>query len=189
MIGQVLSHVISELNDYLLVRSQVEERAVACSLFDLDGNVNQKARDKVVVSLVNVTEDRTYRSVETLEKRSDGTAEQVKPPVKVNLYLLLIANMNDYQEALKALDQVMSFFQHRPSFAYASMPGLDEPDGRLVFELSSMSMEQVNHLWGALGGKYMPSVVYKAGIVNLRDRQPEAEIPPVEEIATAGEGR
>lgn len=186
MIKEAFAHVVSELNGYFNVRSQIPDRAVAGSLFNLQGKVNQQVNDKVVMSLVNVEEDRTYRSVETFEKRPDGTSEQVKPPIKVNLYVLFVANLSDYEEAVKAVDQVMSFFQHRPAFDYASIAELADREGRMVFELHSLSFEQVNHLWGALGAKYMPSVLYKVGVVDIRDRQLEAEVPPVQEIDTAG---
>ncbi len=186
MIDQAFAHVVAELNGYFNVRSQVPDRVVADSLFDLQGMVNPEVNDKVVMSLVNVEEDRTYHSVETFEPRPDGVAEQVRPPIKVNLYLLFVANLGNYGEAVKGLDLVMSFFQHRPAFDYASIPALADRKGRMLFELHSMSFEQVNHLWGALGGKYMPSVLYKVGLVDVRDRQLEAEVPPVEEIVTNG---
>ncbi len=186
MIDQALAHVVAELNGYFNVRSQIPDRAVAGSLFNLQGNVNPEVNDKVVVSLVNVEEDRTYHSVETFETRPDGVSEQVRPPVKVNLYLLFVANLGVYSEAVKAVDQVISFFQHRPAFDYASIPALAGRRGRMLFELHTMSFEQVNHLWGALGSKYMPSVMYKVGLVDIRDRQLEAEVPPVEEIVTSG---
>ncbi len=184
MIHQAFSHVLSELNDYFLVRAKISGGAVAGSLFTLEGGVNDEAKEKVVMSLVNVAEDGTYRAVETLEPRPDGVAERVKPPVKVNLYVLFVANMSKQPEAWKAVDRVICFFQHRPAFDYASIKDLAGHTGRMVFELCSLSFEQVNHLWGALGGKYLPSVVYKVGIVDLRDRQLEAEVPPVEEIET-----
>ena len=37
-------------------------------------------------------------------------------------------------------------------------------------------------MWGALGAKYMPSVMYRLAIVTVRDEQIEAEVPAVEEI-------
>ena len=188
MIDRVVSHLVGELNDYFSVRSQTPDRAEAASLFDLQGSLDPSKVNKVVMSLVNVQQDKTYRSVETFETRSDGTAERVQPPVMVNLYLLFIANFSDYDEAMKAIAQVMSFFQHRPTFPYASIPALAALEGRLSVELTSMSLEQVNHLWGALGSKYMPSVLYKVGLFDLRDRQVEAEVAPIEEIMTTVEG-
>ena len=45
-----------------------------------------------------------------------------------------------------------------------------------------MTFEQQNHLWGALGAKYMPSVMYRLALVAVRDEQIEAEVLPVQEI-------
>lgn len=187
MIDFVFNYLVSELNDHFNVRSQTPDRAEAGSLFDLDGNLDPQKKNKVLATLVNVAEERTYRSVETVEKRPDGTGEIVRPPLKVCLYVLFVANFADYEEAMKALGQVMGFFHNRPSFHFASIPGLTGSSGRMTFELHSMSFEQINHLWGALGSKYMPSVLYKAGLVDVRDRQVEAERAPVTEIATTAE--
>ena len=187
MIHHVLTHVVSELNDYFNVRVQVADRALAASLFSLNGEANNAATDKVVVSIVNVEEDRTYHSVDAFEKRDDGSAERVLPPVRVNLYLLFIANMNDYEEAVKAVGHVVSFFQHRPSFDFASISELADLEGRFSAELHTMTFEQINHLWGVLGGKYLPSVVYKLGLFDVRDRQVEAELPPVTQVEVTAE--
>ncbi len=185
MIEHVVDYLVTELNDYFNLRLQIADRVVAGPLFNLDGAVNTPTKDKVAVILVNLEEDRTYRSVETLEKRPDGASEKIRPPVKANLYLLFVANLNDYDEAMKSLALVVSFFQHRPAADYPAVSGLTELEGRMTFELHSMTFEQINHLWGAMGGKYMPSVLYKVGIVDLRDRQIEAEVPPVEDLVIA----
>ena len=36
-----------------------------------------------------------------------------------------------------------------------------------VVDLFSLNFEQVNHLWSTLGGKYMPSVLYKIRQVTI----------------------
>lgn len=184
MIHHAISHVTSELNAYLQTRSGLssESRIVAASLFDLDGNVNGEAKGKIVLSVVNVEEDRVYRNVDIFARKPDGTSELVKPEVKINLYALFVANMSSYDEALKGLAHVISFFQGRSTFDYAEIPALSARQGRIAFELFSMTFEQQNHLWGAIGAKYMPSVMYKLGIVDVLDEQIEAEVPPVEEV-------
>ncbi len=184
MIQAAVEYIVSELNDYMNLRSPslTLERVVAASLFDLDGNAEEDSKEKVVLSLVNVQEDRVYRSVDIHRQREDGVSESVKPEVRVDLYLLFVANFGDYGEALKAIGHIISFFQHRSSIDYSTIPELMQQRGRLAFELHSMTFEQQNHLWGALGAKYMPSVMYKLGIVGLRDEQIEAEIRPIEEI-------
>ncbi|RPI25048.1 MAG: DUF4255 domain-containing protein [Acidobacteria bacterium] len=184
MIDQAIEYVVSELNAYLNVRSPAidRDRLVAGSLYKSDGNVNTETQNKIVLCVVNIEQDPVYRSVETYQRRGEGPAVRVRPEVKVNLYALFVANLGKYQEALKALSHIIAFFQNRSSFDYSHIPALADRRGRVVFEIFSLTFEQVNHLWGALGAKYMPSVMYKVGIVDIVDAQIQAEIPPVEGI-------
>jgi hypothetical protein len=182
MIHVAVAQVVAELNAYLNLRSPglTQERVVAGSLFDLTGSLSAKTRDRLVVSVVNVEENRVYHSVETYQTRADGMNERVKPKVRLNVYLLFVGNLDKYDEALKAISHAIGFFQHRNVFAVSG----NGDSSRVVFELYSMTFEQQNHLWAAIGAKYMPSVMYRAGIVDIRDTQIEAEVPPVEEIVT-----
>ncbi len=184
MIHQAVQYIVTELSAYLNLRSPslATDRVVLDSLFDISGNPNGAASEKVVLSLVNIQQDPVYQSVELYEKRADGKAERTKPEVRVNLFLLFVANISDYEESLKALEHVISFFQARHVFDYSVIPALSEQRGRMVFELYSMTFEQQNHLWGSLGSKYQPSVMYKVGLVGIRDRQMEAEVRPVEQV-------
>jgi hypothetical protein len=184
MIHLAVAQAIDELNAYLNLRSPglTQERVVAGSLFDLAGVPNAKTRDRVVASVVNVEEDRVYHSLDTYRTRADGMNERVKPKVRVNVYLLFVGNLDKYDEALKAISNVIGFFQNRNVFVVSGNGA--EDSSRVVFELYSLTFEQQNHLWASLGAKYMPSIIYKAGIVDIRDTQVEAEVPPVEEIAT-----
>lgn len=182
MIHLAVAQVVDELNAYLNLRSpgMPPERVVAGSLFDLAGQPNAGTKDRLAVSVVNVEENHVYHSLDTYRARADGTAERVKPKVRVNVYVLFVSNLAKYDEALKALSNVIAFFQYRNTFV-VSGNGAEEAS-RVVFELYSLTFEQQNHLWAALGAKYMPSVVYKAGIVDIRDARVEAEVRPVEEI-------
>jgi hypothetical protein len=179
-----IAQVVGELNAYLNLRSPGlnDTRVVAGSLFDLQGQPNGATKNKVVVAVVNVERNDIYRSVETYRTRADGTHEQVRPSVRVNAYVLFVANLDDYQEALKALSFVIAFFQNRFTFDVSAN---GDGTSHVVFELHSLTFEQQNHLWASLGAKYMPSVVYKAAILDIRDAQVEAEVPPVEEISTS----
>lgn len=190
MIDLVLSHLIAELNDYLYVVSLPEtatpdarKRVVGASLYKPDDTWNDDTRDKIVASVVNVQEERVYHSVNTFKRRDDGTSELVRPEIKVNLFVHFVANIADYPESMRALSRVIAFFQHRNRFEYRSISELSEMGGHFTVELFSLTFEQQNHLWGSLGSKYMPSVMFKVGILDIRDEQVLAEIPPVEEIS------
>lgn len=184
MIHLAVSRVVAELNQYLNLRApaQPPERVVADSLFDLDGDAKEEAKEKVVASLVNVEQDRVYRPVDPFERAGDGTAQYIRPEVNVNLFLLFIANYSNYEEALKAIAHVIGFFQRRSVFSIADPDWDPDAEARVSFELFTLSFEQQNHLWGAIGAKFMPCVMYKAGLLKVRDTQVEADVAPVEEI-------
>ncbi len=185
MIGKIADHVVSELNTYFgLLASAQTDQVAAGSLFDLDGTPNAKVKDKLVFSLVNIEQDRTYHSLDVYKKNGRNDIEITKPELKVNLFFLLIANHGNYQEALKSISRAIAFFQHRHSFDIDPMLPTTSSGRKnhIVVEMISMSFEQQNHLWGMLGGKYMPSVMFKAGIADIRDERVEGEVAPVEEV-------
>jgi len=39
---------------------------------------------------------------------------------------------------------------------------------KLTFDMVNMNFEQLNNLWGVLGGSYFPSVVYKVRLVKVQ---------------------
>ena len=184
MIHSAVKYIVGELKTYLNIRSGFLSQVplVAGSLFNVNQEVDDRTKNKIVLTLVNVQEDRVYRSVDVFKRRSDGTSEIVQPEVKVNLFILFVANFDAYDEALKSLAQVIAFFQHRHVFDFSQIPDLSDRAGKMTFELFTPTFEQQNHLWGALGAKYMPSVAYKVGIFDIRDEQISEEVPGVEEI-------
>jgi len=181
VINDAVQHIITELNRYLNLRSASlsSDRIVQGNLLTQGGDVTMEANDKVVMSLVNVEEERLFRTVDHNQLQDDGSYAKIRPEMRLNLYLLFIANLTDYDEALKALSHIISFFQHRSYFEYADIPALSSMQGRLIFDLHSLTFEEQNHLWGALGAKYLPSVMYKMRVILLRDEQIEAEMPAV----------
>jgi len=185
VIDAAVARVVTEVNAYLNLRSpgMPENRVVSGTLFDLHGTPNTATRNRIAVQIVNVEKNHVYRDIETYRQRGDGVHERVNPGVRVNAYVLFVANLDNYPEALKAISLVIAFFQNRFTFDIASN---GDAISHIVFDLYSMTFEEQNHLWASLGAKYMPSVVYKAAILDIRDTQVGAEVPPVEEISTEG---
>ncbi|MBA4057146.1 MAG: DUF4255 domain-containing protein, partial [Marivirga sp.] len=97
-----------------------------------------------------------------------------------------------YLDALERLSLVIRFFQGRNTFTVATSSGpidittLDEEilNLRITAELYTLTFEQVNHLWGTLGGKQMPFVMYKLRLVEIKDPKIVREVPLIEEIET-----
>lgn len=183
MIGKIAEHVAQELNAYFsLLSSSTEEHVTVGSLFDLTGGHSSDIQNKLLVTLTNVEQDKTYHSLNIHKKTQNGNSQIIKPEIKVNLYFLFIANFTNYNESLKNISRVISFFQHRNSFDISTNKAFPNNTAHISFELCSQSFEQQNHVWGMLGGKYIPSVMYKAGILDIQDERVEAEVMPVTEV-------
>jgi hypothetical protein len=172
MIHVAVEHIINELNAYLSVKISESSKAVQNTLLKQDGTPQNNIEDKIVVSLVNVEEERIAKDPNTFKKRVDGTLEVINPEIKLNLYLLFVAYApSDYNEALKMISYVIGFFQKKNIFTGSNAPGLDPRIANMNMELFTLNFEQQNHLWGSLGAKYLPSVLYKLRIIPVADEE------------------
>ena len=193
MISQALTLIITQLNHYIPSPvANVDEVVLGnIALNELPGQ--DEIKDKVVISLVNVEEESTLKNTLTYRKAMDKVS-YTEPPVHLNLYLLFAAHYPEaYKTALIRLSEVIRFFQSRKTFSIPKAQPLSEvldltdPDTLelyLTLELYTMTFEQINHLWGALGGKQMPFVLYKARLVTIQDRKVTGEGRLIEEIRT-----
>jgi Pvc16 N-terminal domain len=120
----------------------------------------------------------------------DGRIIYENRPVHLYLYLLFSANNPVYSTALTQLSRVIEFFQGQNVFTIRNSPDLagvslsaDALAGlRIVLELQSLTFEQVNYLWGSLGGKQVPFVLYRARLIALTAGDIASSGPPIEEI-------
>jgi hypothetical protein len=129
---------------------------------------------RVVLSLVNITEDHALKNGphHHLER---GRVVYRNRPVNLYLFLLFSANNPVYSTALKQLGSIIEYFQGRNVFTIRNSPDLTEVshpaeslgDLRIIVELQSLTFEQVNHLWGSLGGKAVPFVLYRARLISV----------------------
>jgi len=108
----------------------------------------------------------------------------LEPELKLNLHLLFAANFKVYDQALKYISHVLTYFQSHPSFTSVEYPPLDTWIEKLTTELQSLSYEQLNQVWAFIGGKQLPSVIYKVRMVSLQAMVPTLIQPPITEINT-----
>jgi hypothetical protein len=153
-------------------------------------NSNVDLERKVILSLVNIEEEAALKNAGPLY-RNVKTLNYVNPPIYLNLYLLITAHYEKYEDALTRLSNVIQFFQGKNSFSLKNSPPNDmllNPDTyediQLHLEMFSLSFEQLNHLWGSLGGKQWPSVLYKVRLVKITENRITAQGPLIEEIQT-----
>lgn len=150
--------------------------------------------NKIVITLVNIEEESTLKNQSALRRPFTNTAAYQNPPVYLNLYVLFTCTYtgNRYRSAaLTALSYIIRFVQSRNSFSVSSSPAT-LPDGDLsqddllnlkfTLELYTLTFEQINHLWGSLGGRQMPFAMYKLRLVAVTERNTFKQVPLIEEI-------
>lgn len=158
-----------------------------------DGYMNHR----IVLSLVNIMEEVTLKNTSAYTKLNDRF-ELSNPPVYLNLFLLFTANSTSkgseseshYLNGLTRLSQIITFFQSKNVFSVQYSPtsnvlqDSELQDLRVNLDLYSMTFEQINHLWGTLGGKQVPFVMYKAGILPVSRDQKTGRGAYIQEIGS-----
>jgi hypothetical protein len=148
-------------------------------------------QSKVLITLVNIEEEKTLKNDSFYIRRNDPqNGEQIEkrnPTLHVNLYIL-ISCADKYTNALTWIDKVIEYLQGKYVFAAETAdPNDGYPDKveKIILDLFSLNFEQINHLWGILGGKYVPSVLYKMRLLPIQYGRTE-KVGRVEEINATG---
>ena len=180
MINSAISLIVYQLNSY--VRGLDDESVVMGNIAFIESDSNAASaplENRVVVTLVNLEEESAFKNISSTTRSVNGGVQYTNPPVYLNLYLLFTANFPaNYDLAVQSISDVIKFFQQKRVFRLKNSPSIEIPDTpdpefsaiELYLNLYTMTFEQINHLWGALGGKQMPFVMYKARLVELEDR-------------------
>lgn len=188
MIHESLKFLGEEVNKYLNLKitnpTPTVARLVVSNISlssDTTADILPDIKDKAVLSLINVEEDRIAKQQENYT-RTDLSTIYKNPPLYLNLYVLFSMNRRNYDDSLKLLGAIVQFFQHQYVFTPITHPGLDSRIQRIVVDLHNMSFEQTNHMWSILGGKYFPSVMYKVRQVTMDENATISESGFIKEI-------
>ncbi|MBR9997748.1 MAG: DUF4255 domain-containing protein [Cyclobacteriaceae bacterium] len=186
MISKSLIFIEDQVNLYFqgLLGPSTQKYAVLGNIARIiDGNENNEDEDSsgVIISLVNIEEDRISKNPDGIYRQVDKVIKS-NPEILVNLYVLFSANTSDYITALNRISSVIQCFQSNNFFTSDSFPSLVKEIEKLHLELYTMNFEQINHLWSTLGGKYLPSVLYKVKLVTIADHANQIEGGLITEI-------
>lgn len=189
MIDQALDFLCRQVNNYLTIKLDPPPSGDAIILYNVSqltdgsGGANgSNTASNAFLTLVNIEEDRISKSQENFVRKANSVVYK-NPKIYLNLYVLFSVNLSSYLEALKRLSLIIQFFQYRNVFDINNSPTLDPNIEKLIAEMYSMGFEQVNHLWGTLGGKYLPSVLYKVRLISIEDEAIDAESGFITSIA------
>jgi len=143
------------------------------ALWESGSDDASKLEGKVVLTLLKMEEETTLRNTPNF-KIKDGKTEYKNPPVHLNLYLLISANCESYDKSLRSISKVIQFFQGKKIFTSANTiynrtnVAFDVLDYfKFVLEIFTPSFEQLNNVWGTLGGRQLPAVIYRIQLIKL----------------------
>lgn len=176
MIASAVKLLVDELNEFINLKlGGTEPDKVVLTHIVSDTGTILVDTDKVACTLVNIEEERIGKAQSPYQPSSGGTIERMNPEIKLNLYLLFASNprieptINNYEQGLLLLSYVIGFFQSKNLFNHQNSPALAEKIDKLIVDLYSIPIEQQNYLWGALGAKYLPSVVYRVRLLSIQE--------------------
>jgi hypothetical protein len=184
MIFQVLGFLRDQLDAYLKLKYAITDGTTLIQLgniawHDTEDTASQD-KSNAFISLVNIEEDRISKSSEKFRRDPGGVVVYKNPKIFLNLHLLFSANLSDYGESLKRLSYIIQFFQYQNVFTPLTTPGTTlnpfpaEVD-ELIFDLYTLSFQDLNNLWGIMGSKYLPSVLYKMRLIIIDENSITAE--------------
>ena len=202
MISEALILLRNEVRKYLITnRAQFDpalrsDEIILGNIAGLETQTDNALSDRIILTLVNIEEESSLKNGKRFMRNPipDGI-EYISPPVHLNLYVLFTVTLADtnpntaYEKALARLAAIIEFFQTKSIITVQNSPGsapanLSEEEVtslRLLPELYTLTFEQINHLWGSLGGKQVPFVLYKIRLVKVQGGV-SSTAPVIEEI-------
>ncbi len=177
MLEAAIGLIAAQLNQALRSAFQLsEDLVVITNLVDVNGSVPVNAANKLVVFLANIERETLVATQGARAAVAGGDRDaivQTSAAVHLNLMLMFAANFGGgkYTEALKLISATIAFFQGRALFDHHTSPDLDPRIERLVLEIENLNVAELSNLWGILGGKYVPSILYRMRMVTFDSGQ------------------
>src|SRR5262245_17396186 len=116
MIDVALKFLAGELNAFLFARTGSPQGGIALGRLVDDAGRCAIAADSLGAALVNIDEERVLKSHVPASVLMNGRQVVLQPDLKLNLTILIAANFNIYDIALRQLSWVLTFFQAHPGF-------------------------------------------------------------------------
>jgi hydroxymethylpyrimidine pyrophosphatase-like HAD family hydrolase len=183
MIFEVIQIITEQVNNYL-DEIGLDKTVVAENIALLESQneiVSSNLEDKVALTLINLDEEATLKNFPNHAVENAKTIYK-NSVINLNLYLLFSANRNKYINSLNDISKIIAFFQGKKLFTQANtiynrnnvaMTNID--NFRFTVELYTPTFEELNYIWGTLGGKQFPSALYKVSMIQIERNIPQGE--------------
>lgn len=151
----------------------------------------QKEGEDIVITLLRVEEETSRKpqsvyqyqyGIDEKDGKRKAISKKRNPDVCLNLYVLISSHAQIYETALAQISDVV-YWMNSIDYEMNS----DEISGKhLRVELQSLTAEQHNSMWQTLGGKMVPSVVYKVRMVTISSEPSTQPVYQVSSLSLTG---
>ena len=189
MIYEALQIISEQLNLYLSSEGLINlVKLENIALLQPSADNSEKVDGKVVLTLINLDEEKTLKNLPNYKVINKQSTEYKNPPIHLNLYLLISANCNTYVNSLRSISKTIEFFQGKSIFTsentiYTVKEDFDVLNNfKLIVNLHTPTFEELNHIWGTLGGRQLPSVIYQIQMIEIDKKELSGTGPVILEI-------
>jgi hypothetical protein len=149
-----------------------------------DGDEFLQNKSSMILSLVNIEEDKTLKN-QSLYKEYSGNGNSIekykKPSQNLILSLLFTSynkDQNNYSEGLDKLEYIIKCLQYNNVFYYDDTNLFEQTEvseiqaktmNKIILDLVSLKSDQLNQMWSYLGSRYMPSVLYSMRMIRVQN--------------------
>ncbi|MDQ8012996.1 MAG: DUF4255 domain-containing protein [Flavobacterium nitrogenifigens] len=183
MIFEVIQIITEQVNNYLeeigLDKSVVPENIAF--LESQNDDITDALKNAVALTIINLDEEATLKNFPNHIIENTKTIYK-NSIINLNLFILFSANRDKYINSLKDISKIIEFFQGKKLFTQANtifnrnsiaMSNVD--NFRFTVELYTPTFEELNYIWGTLGGKQLPSALYKVTMIQIERNIAQAE--------------
>ena len=186
MLDRCLRMILDELNNYIHIKrdDHSDDKVILADLASQDSVTDSTRDNKIVMSLVSISKEETGSSAKQYIPQGNGYIAK-NPPLAFSLYLLFSNYFKSRQllEGLSYLSMVIAFFQSKNHFTVQNTPSLQQNKlDNLSVEVVELNAQEKSSLWGYLGVKYVPSILYKVGMIPIEDDMLVGEVPTVKDV-------
>ncbi len=137
-----------------------------------NNDIDPQIENTIVLTLFKIEEEFALKNKPAHRRNPvTGNPEYINSPAFLNLHVLITANNNSYTNALENISFVIGYLRHQNVFNNEnSILPVGMTMGRYHFNMNmlALSYEQLNHVWGILGGKHLPCVMYKLQLMEIQ---------------------
>ncbi len=174
MLFEVIQIITEQVNAYLeecgLTKSVVAENI---GLLETQDDKAENLADKVALSLLNLQEESTLKNVPNHYYENNKIVYR-NSIINLNLFLLFSANRSSYSKSLKDISKIIEFFQGKKLFNQSNtifdrnaVAMIEVDNFCFTIELYTPTFEELNYIWGTLGGRQLPSALYRVSMIQI----------------------